>query len=232
MADFQVGQLIIYIVVLLFAISAHEAAHAWMSYKFGDDTAYLLGRVTINRWRTPTPSDSLIPIISFIAASAGRRSRSSAGASRRPSTPALAGQRQGERDGLVAGIMANTAIAIDALLIIKILQTTGLFSTSEQIVQTGSVLMGTMSPNYAEPVWLLLYMTLVMNASLAVFNLMPFPPLDGSKVLETFLPASMQPALAALEQYGYLILMAAVYFGLFRLIFAPVDILIDVLLRL
>ena len=43
-----------------------------------------------------------------------------------------------------------------------------------------------------------------MNISLAVFNLLPFPPLDGSKVLDTFLPASMQPIMEMLEQYGYI----------------------------
>src|SRR5215204_2462407 len=58
-----VGQLIIYLVVLLLAISAHEAGHAWMSYKFGDDTAYLLGRVTLDPIGT-----LLIPIVNFIGA--------------------------------------------------------------------------------------------------------------------------------------------------------------------
>ncbi|MBA3242022.1 MAG: site-2 protease family protein [Acidobacteria bacterium] len=234
MADFQVGQLIIYIVVLLLAISAHEAAHAWMSYKFGDDTAYLLGRVTLNPVAHTDPIGTLlIPIISFIAASAGSAIPLIGWGKPTPVNPLR--WRDKDRANVMvslAGIMANTAIAIGALLIIKTLQVTGLFSTGEQLVQTESLLMGTMPENFAEPVGLLLYMTLVMNASLAVFNLMPFPPLDGSKVLETFLPESMQPVLATLEQYGYLILMAAVYFGLFRLIFAPVDILIDVLLRL
>src|SRR5919112_1463327 len=67
-----VGQLIIYIVVLLLAISAHEAGHAWMSHRYGDDTAYLLGRVTLNpvahtdpigtlliAWGKPTPVNPL-----------------------------------------------------------------------------------------------------------------------------------------------------------------------------
>src|SRR4028118_1681003 len=67
-----VGQLIIYIVVLLLAISAHEAAHAWMSYKFGDDTAYLLGRITLNPVAHTDPIGTLlIPLIGFIGASAG-----------------------------------------------------------------------------------------------------------------------------------------------------------------
>src|ERR1044072_10011797 len=64
-----VGQFIIYIVVLLLPISAHEAAHAWMSYKFGDDTAYLLGRVTLNPIAHTDPVGTLlIPIVNFIGA--------------------------------------------------------------------------------------------------------------------------------------------------------------------
>jgi Zn-dependent protease len=63
---------------------------------------------------------------------------------------------------------------------------------------------------------------LTMNISLAVFNLLPFPPLDGSKVLETFLPESMQGILAVLEQYGYLILMVLMYLGVFGAIMSPV----------
>src|SRR5215210_8938753 len=63
-----VSHLVIYMVVLLLAISAHEAGHAWMSYKFGDDTAYLLGRVTLNPVKHTDPIGTLlIPIISFIA---------------------------------------------------------------------------------------------------------------------------------------------------------------------
>src|SRR6185436_13877147 len=73
-----------------------------------------------------------------------------------------------------------------------------------------------------EPVVLFLQYLLFMNVSLAVFNLLPFPPLDGSKVLETFLPESMQPVLAMLEQYGYLLLMLLMYMGVFGLIMAPV----------
>src|ERR1051326_9028269 len=56
-------------VVLLLAISAHEAAHAWMSYKFGDDTAYLLGRITLNPVAHTHPIGTLvIPIMMFILA--------------------------------------------------------------------------------------------------------------------------------------------------------------------
>src|SRR5260370_5022417 len=67
-----IAQLVIYMVVLLLAISAHEAGHAWMSNKFGDDTARLLGRITLNPLAHTDPIGTLlIPIARFIFAHIG-----------------------------------------------------------------------------------------------------------------------------------------------------------------
>ncbi len=234
MPEIDIGQLIIYMVVLLFAISAHEAAHAWMSDRFGDDTARMLGRVTLNPVAHTDPIGTLlIPIISFISASTGAVIPLIGWGKPTPVNP-LRWRNKDTANVMVsaAGIMANSFIAISALVITKVLQVSGAFSSGTTLQQTGSIIMGTMPESYAEPVALILLMTLSMNASLAVFNLLPFPPLDGSKILETFLPASMGSVLATLEQYGYLILMAAVYFGLFRAVFRPVNSLIDFLLLL
>src|SRR3954462_10853477 len=67
-----VSHLVIFMVVLLLAISCHEAGHAWMSYKFGDDTAYMLGRVTLNPVAHTDPIGTLlIPIVAFILGSMG-----------------------------------------------------------------------------------------------------------------------------------------------------------------
>ena len=76
MGDIDIAQLIshlvIYMVVLLLAISAHEAGHAWMSYKYGDDTAYMLGRVTLNPVAHTDPVGTLlIPIVSFMFGAVG-----------------------------------------------------------------------------------------------------------------------------------------------------------------
>ncbi len=73
-----------------------------------------------------------------------------------------------------------------------------------------------------EPVVLILFQFLMMNVSLAVFNLLPFPPLDGSKILETFLPESARPMLDMLEQFGFVILMVLMYIGVFSAIMRPV----------
>src|SRR6476620_10558455 len=67
-----VSHLVVYMVVLLLAISAHEAGHAWMSYKYGDDTAYLMGRVTLNPVKHTDPVGTLlIPIVSFVLGAMG-----------------------------------------------------------------------------------------------------------------------------------------------------------------
>lgn len=208
-------------VVLLLAISAHEAAHAWMSWKFGDDTARLLGRVTLNPVAHTDPIGTLlIPIVSFIFSSSGAFLPLIGWGKPTPVNP-LRWRNKDLANVMVslAWILANILIASIAFVIVKVI----LMNGGPNVVLPESV---------KEPIWLFLTDLLMMNISLAVFNLLPFPPLDGSKVLETFLPASMQPILEVLEQYGYIILMILIYVGFTRAIMAPVMELVVFLLRL
>jgi Zn-dependent protease len=209
-------------VVLLLAISAHEAAHAWMSDRFGDDTARLLGRITLNPIAHTDPIGTLlIPIASFIFGNMGGLGRIPLIGWGKP-TPVnpLRWRNKDLANVMVsaAGIMANLIIAIGAFTIIKLFLLTGSFQSIPDSLQ--------------EPVSLFLEYLLTMNISLAVFNLLPFPPLDGSKILETFLPASMQPLLMTLERYGYLILMGLIYVGFFNAIIRPVMAFVTYLLYL
>ena len=210
-------------VVLLFAISAHEAAHAWMSNRFGDDTARLLGRITLNPVAHIDPIGTLlIPIVGFVLGNIG------GSAARIPligwgkPTPVnpLRWRRKDLANVMVsaAGIMANLFIAICAFVILKVM------------LMTGAI--GSIPDSLREPVLLFLWMFLTMNVSLAVFNLLPFPPLDGSKILETFLPASARSFLDMLEQFGFIILMVLIYVGFFGAIMRPVMGLIEYLLDL
>src|SRR5689334_17522341 len=205
-------------VVLLLAISAHEAAHAWMSYKFGDDTARLLGRVTLNPVaHTDIVGTLLIPIVGFIVAASGGRFFLIGWGKPTPVNPLRWRQKDLANVMVsIAGILANLILATIGFVIIKVLVMNGTWST--------------MSEGFGEPIKLFLYFLLTMNVSLAVFNLLPFPPLDGSKILETFLPESMQPLLAFLEHYGYLLLVVLMYMGIFSLIITPILYGIDVLL--
>jgi Zn-dependent protease len=200
-------------VVLLFAISAHEAAHAWMSNRFGDDTARLLGRITLNPVAHIHPIGTLlIPIVGFLLGSIGgpvARIPLIGWGKPTPVNP-LRWRRKDLANVMVsaAGIMANLFIAICAFIIIKVLLMTNGFDAIPQSLQ--------------EPSALFLQLLLTINVSLAVFNLLPFPPLDGSKILETFLPDSAQPILALLEQHGFIILMILIYVGFFGAILNPV----------
>ncbi len=218
-----IAQLVIYMVVLLFAISAHEAAHAWMSNRFGDDTARLLGRITLNPAAHIDPIGTLlIPIAGFVMGSIGgpvARIPLIGWGKPTPVNP-LRWRNKDVANVMVsaAGIMANLFLAICAFIIIKVLLMTGTFSSIPE--------------SFQEPVTIFLQYLLIMNVSLAVFNLLPFPPLDGSKILETFLPASAQPVLALMERYGFIILMLLIYVGFFGAIMRPVMSLIDYLLYL
>jgi Zn-dependent protease len=219
-----VGQLIIYIVVLLLAISAHEAAHAWMSHKFGDDTAYLLGRVTLNPVAHTDPVGTLlIPIVNFIAvAASGGRFFGLIGWGKPTPVNPLRWRNKDLANIMVslAGIMANLLLALIGFVALKVCLHTGMIGLGS-VGQFGTL---------EEPVFLLLDRVLMMNLSLAVFNLLPVPPLDGSKVLYSILPASAQPTLEAMERFSYIILIGLMYMGVIGAIIAPIRRLVVYLL--
>jgi Zn-dependent protease len=207
-----VSHLIIYMVVLLLAISAHEAGHAWMSYKFGDDTAYMLGRVTLNPVAHTDPIGTLlIPIVAFILGSVGGALGSTPLIGWGKPTPV--NPRKWENYNLanvmvsVAGVLANLILLIIGIGLAKILMTQGF--TPVDFFRSQN------------PLAIFVGNLMVLNLSLFVFNLLPFPPLDGSKIMSTFLPAGAQPVLNMLEQYGFLILMFLIYIGVFSLIIRP-----------
>ena len=222
-----IAQLVIFMVVLLFAISAHEAAHAWMSYKFGDDTARLLGRITLNPVAHTDPIGTLlIPIASFIFGHMGGLAAAIPLIGWGKPTPVnpLRWRRKDLANVMVsiAGILANLTIAIVSLLLIKVAQHSGLFGE------------GAMLESVREPISLFLTTALFLNVSLAVFNLLPFPPLDGSKVLWSLAPP-IRPALEAFERLGPLqiiVLLIVIKSGLLDLIFNPIVSVIDRLLEL
>lgn len=209
-------------VVLLLAISAHEAAHAWMSYKFGDDTAYLLGRITLNPVAHTHPVGTLlIPIVMFVLSyiSSPLAAIPLIGWGKPTPVNPLRWRNKDVANIMVsiAGILANLLLATIAFVILKILLMT----------DAGYRL----SVSTQEPIFLFLFQMLIMNVSLAVFNLLPFPPLDGSRVLDSILPASARPVLDFLEQYGFIILLMLMYAGFLNVIITPVIRLVIDLLR-
>ena len=217
------SHLIIYMVVLLMAISCHEAGHAWMSYKYGDDTAYMLGRVTLNPVAHTDPIGTLlIPIVSFVLGSFGGTLASIPLIGWGKPTPVnprnWTKYKQANVMVSIAGIGANLILATIGFVIFKALLETGAINGLN--AESGLV----------KPLVIFLQYLVMLNVSLAIFNLLPFPPLDGSKVLSTFLPDSFAPVFALLEQYGFLILMLLVYWGVIGVIIRPFFILVRYLL--
>lgn len=220
-ADFF-SKLIIHMVIWIFAVSAHEAAHAWMSLKFGDDTAERLGRVTLNPLPHIDPLGTFIlPIVAFIA------SYSPAAAAYpllmwgkpTPVNP-LKWRRKDLANVMVslAGIAVNLLIAIIVAVIIKLLfvfQVLNLANFDAGLVRV---------------VFTFLIGMVVLNVSLAVFNLLPLPPLDGGMALESFLPANYEPVFEFLKTYGFLILFLLMWMGVLGYITGPLNRLILYLL--
>jgi len=218
-----VGQLIIYIVVLLLAISAHEAGHAWMSYKFGDDTAYLLGRVTLNPVAHTDPIGTLlIPIVNFVGAVGMGVFVPLIGWGKPTPVNPLRWRNKDLANVMVslAGIFANLILAAVGFVILKVCLHTGVIGLGN-VGQLGS---------FEEPAFMLLMQLLFMNLSLAVFNLLPVPPLDGSKVLYSVLPASAHESLDAMERFSFIILIGLMYFGVISAIMSPIRRLVEILL--
>src|SRR5512147_659391 len=145
-------------VVLLLAVSAHEAGHAWMSYKFGDDTARLVGRITLNPVAHTDPIGTLlIPIVSFIFGAMGGGRIPLIGWGKPTPVNPLRWRNKDLANVMVsiAGILANLLIAVIAFTIFKVLLATRLGDS--------------IPDSLAEPVGLFLNYLLIMNVSLAVF---------------------------------------------------------------
>jgi Zn-dependent protease len=211
--DFEITQfasrLIIFLIVLLLSISIHEAGHAWMSYKFGDDTAYLLGRVTLNPIAHTDPIGTLLlPIIGFISVASGGISLIGWGKPCPVNPRNWANYKVANFWVSIAGVLGNLILIVTAFVLIKAFVAFNLIQLSDL--------------DSSNPIGMFLKSLLLMNVSLFVFNLLPFPPLDGSKILQNFLPESVNPVFEMLEQYGFLVLFALVAMGFTRVIMDPV----------
>lgn len=208
-----VSHLVIFMVVLLLAISAHEAGHAWMSHKFGDDTAYMLGRVTLNPIAHTDPVGTLlIPMIAFVFGAIGGALGAIPLIGWGKPTPVnprkWTNYKWGNVMVSIAGVLANLILLTIGIIAAKIMMTQG-FQAFDFFGESQN------------PLAIFVGDLMLLNLSLFVFNLLPFPPLDGSKILSTFLPESFQPVVQLLEQFGFIILLLFVYMGLFSLILRP-----------
>jgi Zn-dependent protease len=197
--------------VLLFSMVAHEYAHGYAALKQGDTTAYALGRLTWNPIPHIDPFMSiLLPILTYLAPP----HIMFGGAKPVPVIPRnYRNYKRGDIIVSLAGVATNFVIAICCVpLIIAV----GLLGRAIPIfTDTGAILQA-----------MLLYGVLI-NLGLAVFNLIPIPPLDGSHVFKYLLPPAWALAYQRLGARGLLILFLLIGFGgpVLNLWFAPVFLL-------
>lgn len=214
------------ILAFIFAISVHESAHAWMANLRGDPTARMLGRITLNPLKHIDPVGTvllpLIAVITHIPVIGWAK-------------PTPVNPRNFQNPILddvltaVVGPISNFVVAAGATLVLLVVKFSspmgrGVVSSilGEPMVHTDSILV---------PICLLFYILLEINVLLAVFNLIPIPPLDGSHVLRHFLPDSV---LRVYDMVGFLGLMALIYFapGVLGALLSPVMSAFERILRI
>ena len=194
------------IIVLLFSVSLHESAHAWMAEKRGDPTGRLMGRISMNPLRHADLVGSfLVPMIGvFTGAPVFGWAK--------PVPVNSSFLRDFRRDQLfiaAAGPVSNLMAAAGFLLVYKILSFSGF-------------ILGMIPGIIAAPLILLCQVGVILNIILAVFNLIPVPPLDGSWVLIGLLPPHLAVYVDKIRPYGFGILILLLMTGGIGYILRPV----------
>ena len=211
----DIGQFILFMVALIFSLSVHESAHAWTSNYFGDDLARLQGRISLNPMVHVDPIGTLLfPAIAFFTGAP-----LIGWAKPTPVNPLRWRDKRVANFWVsIAGVICNFIIAIVAGIIIRIL----LFSNLIYLAGGRDIFKPTSESLILEGGVKLLTTFFILNVALGVFNLIPIPPLDGSKVLQSILPPSFESGFEALERFGFILLILAMFTGVFGMIFSVV----------
>ena len=205
------------LIAFLFAISVHESAHAWTANRRGDPTARMLGRVTLNPIKHIDPVGTvLLPLIAMLT--------------HFPvigwAKPTPVDPRNFKHPVLddvltsVAGPVSNFIVATGATII---LAGVAVAAPEGRMIIRGALSGFAYGNSALVPLTLLLYQVLVINVLLAVFNLIPIPPLDGSHVLRHFLPDSARMVYDRIGIFGLLALVVLAPGLLNSLINPPVN---------
>lgn len=201
----QVLAFVFQIAILIMSVVVHEVSHGFMAYALGDHTAKYAGRLTLNPVRHLDMFGSiLIPALTYLAGGF-----IFGWAKPVPYNPYnLRDQKWGPGLVAAAGPLSNVLLAV-------------LFGL---VIRAG----GFLPPALADAFIEIAVMIVLINLILAVFNCVPIPPLDGSKVLFAFLPHDWDTVRIFLEQYGFFLLLIFIFF-FFRLLFPVITFLFQLL---
>jgi Zn-dependent protease len=184
--DFQT--IILILPPILLALTFHEFMHGFAAYKLGDSTAKDMGRLTMNPLAHLDPIGTLMIILVHFGWA-------------KPVPVNPYNLRNPKKDMVIisaAGPAANIVLAIISGVLLRIVTGGGLSFLSMSVQQ---------------PVYTMIFFSLQINIALAFFNLLPIPPLDGSKIMRGFLPPQYEHIADWLERYGSFILLGLIAFG-------------------
>ena len=194
---------------LLFAMVLHEYAHGWMAEKRGDPTAKLQGRLTVNPLAHIDPLGTIIlPLICLLLPG----SFMLGWAKPVPVDPRnMYRPRQDMALVAAAGPGMNLLLAVGSALFLALLLMMEPSLSLRESTDTGSA-SSLLTAMILRPIAVMALYSVIINVFLALFNLIPIPPLDGGRILTCLLPAKPAMALARLEPYGMLILVGLIVF--------------------
>jgi len=186
----QGGEAIFYVAILILSVMVHEVAHGFMAYKEGDSTAKVAGRLSLNPLKHIDPMGTIILPLLLVITNAGFIFGWAKPVPFNPNN--FRNRRRGTFLVAFAGIWMNLIIALVFSLLIRFLPGSGITT----------------------PALLSVFASIVfINILLAIFNLVPVPPLDGSRILFSLLPARFFQYEAWLERYSLALVILFVIFG-------------------
>lgn len=187
---------------VLFAITIHEVAHGWVASKLGDNTAKMLGRLTLNPFKHIDPIGTVLVPLAMVLLQTGFVFGWA-----KPVPVNMRNLNSPRKDMAIvaaAGPISNLIMAVFWVFVFKL----------------GSSVIT--DPNIAKGIMAMGQAGIMINLILFVFNLLPIPPLDGSKVLSGIVPSSVSAIMDKIEPYGLFIVIGLLYFGVLNAIITPV----------
>lgn len=200
-----IQKIAVWAIPVIFAITLHEAAHGFVAKFFGDTTAWMLGRVTLNPLKHIDPVGTILVPLAILMASKLLGGGFILFGWAKPVPVNFGALRNPKRNMLwvaLAGPAANLFMAILWALVIKL----GI----------------SLGDSYTQPLALMGAAGIFINAILMALNLLPLPPLDGGRITLSLLPSRYANHYSQLEPYGFYILLALMFIGWLGLILSPI----------